>query len=88
MRGFLQPVATVAIAVDDWGDDQTCVLLVAGWRDVPWGIARAQAFLAGLHIMLPEFSFFDIRRAEFPVLFRLVDEWLPPFVIVSPVPTE
>src|SRR5665811_2473778 len=29
--------------------------------------------LIDLHIVLPEFSLLDIRNAEFPVLFRLVD---------------
>ena len=34
---------------------------------------RGQAILICLHIVLPEFPFRDIRKAEFPVLFRLVD---------------
>ena len=36
-------------------------------------LVALQAFLVGRHILLPELSFLDIRRAEFPVLFRLID---------------
>ncbi len=37
------------------------------------GACRTEAFLIRLHVVLPEFSLLDVRKAEFPVLFRLVD---------------
>jgi hypothetical protein len=61
---------------DNLGHDQSRILFVVGGHEIPRGIARArraQAFLVGLHIVLPEFAFFDVGGAEFPVLFGLVD---------------
>ena len=58
------------------GHDQSRILFVVGGHEIPRGIARArraQAFLVGLHIVLPEFAFLDIGRAELPVLVWLVD---------------
>ena len=34
---------------------------------------RTEALLERLHVLLPEFPLGDIRKAEFPVLFWLVD---------------
>ena len=34
---------------------------------------RVEAFLIGLHVLLPEFSLGNVPGAEFPVLFRFVD---------------
>jgi len=42
---------------------------------MPWrimGACRVEAFLIRIHITLPEFSLLNIRKANFPVLFRLV----------------
>jgi len=36
---------------------------------------RTEAFLIGLHIVVPEFPLFDVRKAEFSVLFRLFDSF-------------
>jgi len=57
-------------------NDYSGVFLVVRRNHVPGRIAcacRAQAFGIGVHIMLPEFPFFDVRKTEFPILFRLVD---------------
>ena len=56
--------------------DQPSILFVVGRNDIPGRVLRAcrtQAFLKGLHIILPEFPLFYIRHAEFPILLRLVD---------------
>jgi hypothetical protein len=39
----------------------------------PPGACRTEAFLISLHILLPEFPLLDNRKAEFPVLCRLVN---------------
>ena len=36
-------------------------------------LVRAQASFIGAHVLLPEFSLDNVRGAEFPVLFRLID---------------
>jgi hypothetical protein len=63
------------------------ILLVVGGNDVPGSVSRAcrvEAFLIGLHVLLPEFSLGNVPGAEFPVLFRFVDarqEALSPFLV-------
>src|ERR1039458_5861534 len=57
-------------------DDQPSIFLVVGGNDIPRrlpGACRTEAFLISLHILLPEFPLLDIRKAEFPVLCRLVN---------------
>ena len=61
---------------DNLGYDQSSILLVVGGNDIPGritGACRTEAFLIGLHVLLPEFPLLDVRKAEFPILFRLVD---------------
>jgi hypothetical protein len=56
---------------DDLGNDQSRVLLVVRWDDVPGRMMRArraQTLLERRHIVRPEFSLVDIGKAEFPVL--------------------
>src|SRR5664280_690838 len=57
-------------------DDQPGVFLVVGGNDIPRrvpGACRTEAFLIRLHVLFPEFPLLDIRKAEFPVLFRHID---------------
>jgi hypothetical protein len=61
---------------DDLGCDQPSVLFVICRNDIPGGLtcaSRAEAFLIGLHVVLPEFPLFNIRKAELPVLFWLIN---------------
>src|SRR5665647_3197855 len=56
--------------------NQPSVFLVVGGNDIPGrvpGACRTEAFLIRLHVLLPEFSLLNIRKAEFPVLFRHID---------------
>src|SRR5665647_1751363 len=56
--------------------NQPNVFLVVGRNDIPGcipGACRTEAFLIRLHVLLPEFSLLNIRKPEFPVLFRLID---------------
>src|SRR6202790_4434825 len=60
----------------DAGHDEAGAPLFVGRNPVPRGVlraGRAQGFLVGLHIVLPEFALLDVREAEFPVLFRPID---------------
>ena len=69
------------------GNDQPGVLFIIGGNDVPgcmMGACRAQALLVRLRVMLPEFSFVNVREAEFPILVRLIytlEEALSLFVL-------
>src|ERR1035437_5383387 len=56
--------------------NQPSVFLVIGGNDIPGrvpGACRTEAFLIRLHVLLPEFPLLNIRKAEFPVLFRHID---------------
>src|SRR5664279_3860697 len=60
----------------DSGDNEPGIVLVVGRNDVPrgeLGAGRAQAFIVGLHVLLPEIPLLNIRQAEFPVLLRFID---------------
>ena len=61
---------------DNLGYDQPSVLFVVGGNDIPGcvpGARRTEAFLVRRHVLLPEFPLLDVRKADFPVLFRLID---------------
>src|ERR1035437_7282215 len=56
--------------------NQPSVFLVIGGNDIPGrvpGACRTEVFLIRLHVLLPEFSLLNIRKAEFTVLFRHID---------------
>ena len=36
-------------------------------------LVRTEAFLIGLHVLLPEFSLGNVSSAEFPIFFRFID---------------
>ena len=58
------------------GYNEPSVLFVVGGNDIPGRIPGAcctEAFLIRLHVLLPEFPLLDVRKAKFPVLFRLID---------------
>ena len=61
---------------DDLGDDQPRVFLVVGRNDKPRRVIsarRAEAFLVGLRVVVPEFALLQIRVAEFPIFLGVVD---------------
>ena len=61
---------------DNSGYDQASILFVVGGNNIPWrnlGARRTEAFLIGLHVLLPEFSLGNVCSAEFPVFFRFID---------------
>src|SRR5450759_5057482 len=56
--------------------NQSRVLFVVGGNDIPRrvpGACRTEAFLIRLHVLFPEFPLLNIRKAKFPILFRLID---------------
>ena len=70
---------------DDLGYDQPGVLLVVGGNDIPGHIActcRAEAFPKRRHIVIPELPLLNVRKAEFPVLFRFVDAFEEPLSLL------
>ena len=70
---------------DDLGDDQPCVFLVVGGNDKPGRIIsarRAEAFLVGLRVVVPEFALLQIRVAELPILVWVVDTFEKPFALL------
>ena len=61
---------------NDTRNDQPSVLFVIGGNDIPVrvpGACCAEAFFIRLHVLHPEVPLRDIRNAEFPILFRLID---------------
>ena len=62
--------------MDDLGDDQPRVLFIVGGYHIPRRMISARcmkAVFVGLHLILPVFPLVDVRGAELPVLFGLVD---------------
>ena len=61
---------------DNLGYDQSSILLVVGGNDIPGrvpGACRTEAFFIGLHVLLPEFPLLNVPKAQFPILFLLID---------------
>jgi hypothetical protein len=58
------------------GNNQSGILLVVGGNSVPGcvrGACRVQTILKSLDIVLPIFSFVNVRAAELPILVRLIN---------------
>ena len=73
---WIAHLKTFECVKDDLRYDQPSVLFVVGGNDIPGrlpGACRTEAFLIRLHIVLPELPLRDVRKAELPVLFRLVN---------------
>ena len=61
---------------DDLGDNEPRIFLVVGGNDKPGRVIsarRAEAFLVGLRVVVPEFALLQIRVAEFPIFLGVVD---------------
>jgi hypothetical protein len=61
---------------NDTGNDRPSVLFVIGGNDIPVRLPSAccaEAFFIRLHVLHPEVPLRDIRNAEFPILFRLIN---------------
>ena len=60
----------------DVRNDEPRILFFVCGNDIPWrmaGAGGAEAILIRLHVVRPEFPFFDVGGVELPVLFRLFD---------------
>jgi hypothetical protein len=61
---------------DNLGYNQPSVLFVVGRNNIPRcvpGARRTEAFLIRRHVSLPELPLLNVRKADFPVLFLLID---------------